>query len=168
MTEPLDRDPLVLIYDLARTMRAKFDQRARAGGMTFAQWQILARVGHQPGLSQSELAAICEVEPITVARLIDRLEQRGLLERRPDPNDRRIWRLHNCAAAQPVLEEISAYRQELTRDIDAHIGRAAREAMVDGLVAVRVQLTAAQEPLSGDVGTTRKRSSTPRLQAAEN
>ena len=79
-------------------MRTKFDQRARARGMTRAQWHILARVERQPGLSQSELAAICEVEPITVARLVDRLEKRGLLERRSDPNDRRIWRLHNLAA----------------------------------------------------------------------
>lgn len=167
MTESLDRDPLVLIYDLARVMRTKFDQRARARGMTRAQWQILARVERQPGLSQSELAAICEVEPITVARLVDRLEERQLLERRPDPHDRRIWRLHNLAAAKPVLEEISAYRQELIRAIDAHIGRAAREAMVDALVAVRGQMTATQ-PLSGGVGTARRRSSTSRLHAAGN
>jgi DNA-binding MarR family transcriptional regulator len=152
MSEPLDRDPVVLLYDVARVMRTKFDQRARARGMTRAQWHILARVERQPGLSQRELAAICEVEPITVARLVDRLEKRGLLERRPDPNDRRIWRLHNLPPAQPILEEISAYRQELIRDIDAHIGSAAREAMVDALLAVRARLNAMPSPLSDRVG----------------
>src|SRR6516225_11008179 len=78
----LDRDPLILVYDVARLLRTRFDQRARAYGMTRAQWIILARLERQPGLSQNELAAICEVEPITVGRLIDRLEMRGFVERR--------------------------------------------------------------------------------------
>jgi MarR family transcriptional regulator, transcriptional regulator for hemolysin len=152
MTATLDRDPVVLIHDVARTIRTKFDQRARASGMTRAQWHILARVEKQPGLSQSELAAILDVEPITVARLVDRLEKRGLLERRPDPTDRRIWRLHNRPPAQPILEEISAYHRELNRDIDAHIGAAAREAMVDALLAVRARINAIPDPLSERVG----------------
>ena len=143
MTDSLDRDPVVLLYDVARIMRTKFDQRARARGMTRAQWHILARVEHNPGVSQRELAAICEVEPITVARLVDRLEARGLLERRPDPSDRRVWRLHNLPAARPVLEEINAYRGELIRSIDATIGPAAHKVMVDTLLAIREQLTAA-------------------------
>jgi DNA-binding MarR family transcriptional regulator len=145
MSESLDRDPVVLLYDVGRLMRTTFDQRARARGMTRAQWHILARVERQPGLSQSELAAICEVEPITVARLVDRLEKRGLLERRADPHDRRIWRLHNLPPARPILDEITAYRQELIADIDANIGRAARESMVDALLSVRAQLSAATQ-----------------------
>jgi MarR family transcriptional regulator for hemolysin len=159
MTDSLDRDPVVLINDVARIMRTNFDQRARARGMTRAQWLILARVGRRPGVSQSELAAICEVEPITVARLVDRLEKRGLLERRPDPNDRRIWRLHNLPSAQPILEEISAYREGLIRVIDANIGSAAREAMVDALVGIRAILTGTPEPPERPVGTARKRAS---------
>jgi MarR family transcriptional regulator for hemolysin len=158
MPESLDRDLVVLLYEVARIMRTKFDQRARARGMTRAQWHILARVERQPGLSQSELAAICEVEPITVARLVDRLEERGLLERRPDPHDRRIWRLHNLPPAEPILEEISAYRQELIHDIDGRIGSAAREAMVDALVAVRAHMTSIPEPLNDRVGAGRRTS----------
>jgi DNA-binding MarR family transcriptional regulator len=145
MTDSLDRDPVVLLHDVARIMRTRFDQRARARGMTRAQWHILARVDRQPGLSQRELAAICEVEPITVARLVDRLEARGLLERRPDPADRRVWRLHNLPAARKVLEEINAYREEFTRGIDRQIGRAAREAMVDSLLLVRAHLSSSDE-----------------------
>lgn len=145
MNESLDRDPVVLLHDVARIMRTNFDKRARSRGMTRAQWHILARVDRQPGLSQRELAAVCEVEPITVARLVDRLEQNGLLERRPDPTDRRVWRLHNLPAAREVLDEINAYREELIRDIDAQIGRAAREAMVDSLLLMRAHLSSSDE-----------------------
>src|SRR5208282_6219344 len=97
--QSFDRDPLIVLYDVARLLRTRFDQRARTYGMTRAQWVILARLSRQPGLSQNEMAAICEVEPITVGRLIDRLEMRGLVERRPDPADRRIRRLHLLPAA---------------------------------------------------------------------
>lgn len=137
MTESLDRDPVVLLHDVARTMRTRADQRARTRGMTRAQWLILARLERQPGLSQNELAAICEVEPITVARLVDRLEQRGFVERRADPNDRRIWRLHNLPPAQPILEEITAYRESLIQGIDEQIGRPAREALVEALLGIK-------------------------------
>ena len=73
--QALYRDPMILLHDVARIMRTRFDQRARARGMTRAQWVILARLSRNPGLSQNEMAAICEVEPITVGRLIDRLVQ---------------------------------------------------------------------------------------------
>lgn len=140
MTESLDRDPIVLLHDVARIMRTRFDQRARSRDMTRAQWHILARVERQPGLSQRELATICEVEPITIARLVDRLEQRGLLERRPDPDDRRVWRLHNLPSARPILDEINAYREELIANIDAEIGLDARASLVKALLAIRSQL----------------------------
>src|SRR5580693_10756495 len=81
----LERDPLILLYDVARLIRTRFDQRARAFGMTRAQWIILARLERQPNISQNEMAAICEVEPITVGRLVDRLEVHGMVQRCPDP-----------------------------------------------------------------------------------
>ena len=88
-----ETDFLVLLYDVARQMRTRADQRARARGMTRAQWMILKRLDRQPGLTQNELAGIVEVEPITIARLVDRLEARGLVERRPAAHDRRIRHL---------------------------------------------------------------------------
>ena len=69
----LDRDMLTLLHDVARMQRTRFDQWARNYGMTRAQGLILLRLEGQPGLSQNEMAAICEVEPITVGRLVDRL-----------------------------------------------------------------------------------------------
>src|ERR1700756_5444866 len=106
----LDRDPLIVLHDVARLLRTRFDQKARAYDMTRAQGVILVRLERQPGISQNEMAAICEVEPITVGRLVDRLEARGLIERRPDPGDRRVRRLHLLPAAKPVLADIEAYK----------------------------------------------------------
>src|SRR5271166_4847755 len=113
MQATFDNDFLFLLYDVARLMRTRADQRARMRGMTRAQWVILARLDRQPGISQTEMAAIVEVEPITIARLVDRLESRGLVERKADPKDRRVWRLHLTPAATPILEEIKKYRVEL-------------------------------------------------------
>jgi len=114
---PLDmtpkRDLLTTIVTLARLIRTEADRRARAHGMSRAQWTILIRLQAQPGLLQKELAEILEVEPITVARLIDRLEARGMVERRSDPADRRCWRLHLGEAAQPLLGEINTHLTEM-------------------------------------------------------
>jgi DNA-binding MarR family transcriptional regulator len=100
------RDLLTDIVTLARLIRTEADRRARAHGMTRAQWTILIHLERQPGLLQKELAEILEVEPITVARLIDRLEARAMVERRPDPMDRRCWRLHLAPSARPLLGEV--------------------------------------------------------------
>jgi DNA-binding MarR family transcriptional regulator len=81
--------------------------------MTRAQWTILVNLEHQPGLLQKELAEILEVEPITVARLVDRLEARGMVERRADPTDRRCWRLHLTDASRPLMSEIDAQLTDL-------------------------------------------------------
>jgi DNA-binding MarR family transcriptional regulator len=109
----LAHDLLILINDLARGIRTEADRRARCHGMTRAQWMILARLERTPGMSQRELAELIEVEPITVGRLVDRLEARRLVERRPDPDDRRIWRLHLRPEADAVLQEIATQRAEI-------------------------------------------------------
>ena len=112
MQRPLDDDLLFLLYDVARLMRVRADQHARSTGMTRAQWVVLVWLERQPGITQNELAALVEVEPITIARLVDRLEARGVVERRLDPSDRRVRRLHLTPAAAPLLEVIHAYRRD--------------------------------------------------------
>jgi MarR family transcriptional regulator, transcriptional regulator for hemolysin len=140
--QTFDRDPLILLHDVARIMRTRFDQRARTRGMTRAQWVILARLSRQPGLSQNEMAAICEVEPITVGRLIDRLEARGFVERRADPDDRRIRRLHLLPAAQPILGEIASYRDGLSAEILNGISERDKSLLVDSLLHIKSNLNA--------------------------
>ena len=145
MQQSFDRDLLIVLHDVARLLRTRFDQRARARGMTRAQWIILARLSRQAGLSQNELAGICEVEPITVGRLVDRLEARGFVERRSDPTDRRIKRLHLLPAAQPILEEISSYRETLLSEITEGLSENARAAMIDALLHIKNRLTAEED-----------------------
>lgn len=112
-----DDDILSTIHELAHLMRTRFDQRARAHDMTRAQWVILVKLDRRPGLTQNDLAQLVEVEPITVARLVDRLESRGLVERRHDPSDRRVWRLHLTPASGPILKEIAVARHEMLQSL---------------------------------------------------
>lgn len=135
-------DFLFELNDVARLIRTRADQMARAHGMTRAQWVILIRLERAPGLSQNELASILEVEPITVCRLVDRLEARGFLERRADADDRRIKRLHLKPASEPVLKEIASCRDELYSLIMSGIGASTLEAMGEGLQAMKANLTA--------------------------
>ena len=80
--------------DVARLLRTVFERRVRSLGLTRAQWVVIARIHRHPGLSQTEIADLLEIEKASAGRLIDRMELKGWLERRADPNDRRINRLH--------------------------------------------------------------------------
>ena len=140
MPQSLDRELLFMLHDVGRLIRTKADQRARTYGMTRAQWVILSRLERQPGLSQNEMAAIVEVEPITIARLVDRLESAGFVERRPDPKDRRIWRLHLTPAAQPILAEIKKHKAQLHDEITAGVEPATLDLMVEGLLKLKANL----------------------------
>ncbi len=135
------RDLLFLLHDVARLLRVDADKRARVNGMTRAQWAILIWLERQPGISQKELSEILEVEPITVARLIDRLEARGMVERRPDPRDRRIWRLHLLRPAHDVLHEIDEQRADMTRMVTAGLSEESIEAVTDALLRMKATLT---------------------------
>ena len=146
--QQFDRDLLLLLHDVARLLRTRSDQRARARGMTRAQWVILARVHATPGLSQNELASLLEVEPITVGRLVDRLEAHGFLERRADPADRRIRRLHLLPGAEPALDEISKAREILAAELLNGIDETTRTEMVDALLHMKNNLTADNAPLA--------------------
>jgi MarR family transcriptional regulator for hemolysin len=141
-----ERDLLFLLHDVARLMRVDADKRARAHGMTRAQWGILIWLERQPGLSQKELSEILEVEPITVARLIDRLEARGMVERRPDAKDRRIWRLHLLAPAYPVLREIDCQRAQMQALAIDGLDEAMLETMTEALVKMKTTLSLEAHP----------------------
>ncbi len=135
------RDLLFLLHDVARLIRIDADKRARAHGMTRAQWGILIWLDRQPGITQKELSEILEVEPITVARLIDRLEARSMVERRPDPRDRRIWRLHLLPPAHPVLREINIHRADITHLVTAGIDQQTLDTMTEALLHMKATLT---------------------------
>lgn len=133
MSTNVGNDLLVLLSDAARQMRTYADQVAQAHGLTRAQWIILARLERKADLSQNELAAIAEVTPMTVARLVDRLEALGLVKRCIDPTDRRIWRLRLTPAADAVLRVLSVERARLHKIITKGIDPSVLEAMAIGL-----------------------------------
>jgi MarR family transcriptional regulator for hemolysin len=137
---PQSSDLLFLLHDVARLLRQDADRRAGQHGMTRAQWVILFWLQRQPGLSQKELAEILEVEPITVARLIDRLEGRGMVERRPDPKDRRIWRLHLLPPSGPVLAELHEEREDMLRMSTEEVPAPTQLAMIEGLQTMKATL----------------------------
>lgn len=133
---------LVELYDVARLMRTRFDRWARDYGLTRAQGIILARLSRQPGMTQNEMAGLCEVEPITIGRLVDRLEARGLLERRLDPADRRIRRLHLLPASEPILKAIQLYKAELFQEVTQDLDQATVELVTNALLKMKTRLTA--------------------------
>jgi DNA-binding MarR family transcriptional regulator len=134
-------DLLMLLSDVGRMIRTEADRRARAHGMTRAQWVMLIRLEQQPGLTQKELAELLEVEPITVARLADRLEAASLLERRPDPSDRRCWRLHLLPPAEPVLAELAGQRDAMIEMITAKLDPATVETVAKALRCMRATMS---------------------------
>lgn len=95
-----------LLHDVARLMRKRFEQNARGLGLTRSQCQVLAHLERNEGIQQGGLADILEVEPITLTRILDRLEGAGLVERRGHPTDRRIRLLHLTEKAHPLLGDI--------------------------------------------------------------
>jgi MarR family transcriptional regulator for hemolysin len=96
------------IGETAHALRKAFDRLAVGLGVTRAQWKVLFKLTRTPGLRQVELADLLELEPITLCRIIDRLEEAGLVERVRDPDDRRAWRLHVTRQAQPLVEKLQA------------------------------------------------------------
>ena len=144
MSQDYDHDLFFLLHDVARLNRVEADKRARLHGMTRAQWGLLLRLWRHPGLSQKEVADLLEVEPISVARLVDRMAASGLIERRADAQDRRIWRLHLLPAATAKLAEINKQREILANMVTAEIPAPMREVMVDGLRRMKANLLRGQ------------------------
>lgn len=133
-----------VLNDVARLLRKHFEQRARADalGLTRAQASVLAYLARQEGLNQAGLAQILDVEPITLARLLDRLQTAELVERRADPKDRRAHLLYLTEAAYPLLDRIFALAAEVREDAMAGIGDADRALLLDLLLRMKGNLIA--------------------------
>ncbi|MEO6198447.1 MAG: MarR family transcriptional regulator [Sphingomicrobium sp.] len=125
------------IGETAHALRRAFDRRAVSLGVTRAQWKVLFRLDRIPDLRQVELADLLDIEPITLCRIIDRLEESGLVERVRDPADRRAWRLHVTTAARPLIEQLRALAAELVEEAFAGIDPADIEIVREVLTAVR-------------------------------
>jgi DNA-binding MarR family transcriptional regulator len=109
------------IGETAHALRKAFDRLAVGLGVTRAQWKVLFKLTRTPGLRQVELADLLDLEPITLCRIVDRLEEAGLVARARDPEDRRAWRLHVTAQAQPLVEKLQAVGGKLAEQAFAGI-----------------------------------------------
>ena len=130
------------IAETAHAMRRAFDRRAATLGVTRAQWKVLFRVSRTPGLRRIELADILDVEPITLSRIIDRLSEAGLVERRADPADRRAWRLEVTTKAQPLIAKLRALADELMDEAFAGLSAEELDQLRGNLTRIRGNLAA--------------------------
>lgn len=129
-----------LLSDISRLLRRRFDERARGLGVTRPQWRTLLILSRHEGINQGGLAELLEIEPITLCRMIDRLAEAGLVERRPDPRDRRAWRIHLTEGARPILDELRHLGDGLMEEAMTGLSPAERESLTRALEAVRENL----------------------------
>ena len=136
------------IVETARAIRREANKRAAVLGATKAQWRVLAWLKRQgDGARQVELAEGLDVEPITLCRMIDRLEEAGLVERRRDESDRRAWRIHLTPAAAPLLAKLDEMGKAFNADMLAGISEADRETVLRVLARMRANLDQGEQGL---------------------
>lgn len=105
-----------MLADINRQVRRVFDRRVRHLGLTRAQWMFLFYLGREPGITQSQLAELMQMEKISVSRQADRLERAGWIERRDDRADARAYRLYPTDRAGRVVAKLNALADELRAD----------------------------------------------------
>jgi MarR family transcriptional regulator, transcriptional regulator for hemolysin len=141
--QPTTREIAVNLMDVARMLRTYADQRARQFGISRAQWVVLIRLDRSEGLKQSELAEILDLQPISLTRLLDRLAENGLIERRADPNDRRANRLYLTPAARPLIEQLGKLGLDMMDTVLDGLDGKANERLLRDLALMKDNLRAA-------------------------
>jgi MarR family transcriptional regulator, transcriptional regulator for hemolysin len=135
-----DRNLGFLLHDVARLMRKRFEQNARDLGLTRSQCQVLAHLARHQGIQQGGLAELLEIEPITLTRLLDRLEGLGLVERRAHASDRRIRLLYLTPKAHPLLNDIFTIGAATRAEALEGVPEAERERLFAILSAMKANL----------------------------
>lgn len=133
-----------LLMDAARLLRRRFERESRDIPMTAAQLQIVARLKHGDGLTQAALAALLDIEPMTLSRHVDRMEAAGLVERRACPLDRRARRIFITDRARALLEPMRERAMAVYEDAQAGLSPEARAAFRTSLETIIANLGAAE------------------------
>lgn len=141
----------LLVHDVSRLLRRRIDHQAQAIGLTSAQWRVLsalfrAEMHEEEPLHQATLAEMMDMEPITLSRQIDRMEAAGMIERRPDPADRRIKRLYLTEAARPLVEKFRTVAMSCYSNVLNGVSDDEVEQVVDVLTRIRANLVNTAEP----------------------
>jgi MarR family transcriptional regulator, transcriptional regulator for hemolysin len=150
MSLDLKRQFVAQLVESSRLLRNYIEHRARGRGTTRAQWIVLYRLRQQEGLSQVDLADVLELQPISLVRLLDRLFEHGLLERRHDPRDRRANRLFLTAGGRQLVDDLDSLRDSIANDVLQDASAAAIETSLETLRVVKERLKGLAEP-SGHV-----------------
>lgn len=133
-----------LLADSARLLRRAFDARVRALGMTSPQARLLLILHVTEGENQGFYAERLEVEPISLTRMIDRMEEAQLIERRRDPADRRAWRLHLTERSRELIDQVRASLGGLEDEMLGGLDNGQRVALAEMLETIRVNFTNAR------------------------
>jgi MarR family transcriptional regulator for hemolysin len=134
----------ILVSEVARLLKRNFNRRVRPLGLTESQWRALARLSRSEGINQTTLADLLDIKPITLTQAIDRLEELELVERRPDPTDRRAHRLYLNARAGPVVDELWRVAAETREEAMAGMPSALHAQLIEGLAMIKSNLLAAE------------------------
>lgn len=145
MTESLG----FLLSDTSRLLRRAFNERARDIGVTNAQWKMLFVLGRNEGQNQGFIADLLEVEPITACRMVDRMEEAGLVERRRDPRDRRAWLLYLTPKSRPLIDELKACGEAMFVDALSGVSEDERKQFVATIEKIRCNLGVSADHLKG-------------------
>lgn len=149
-TGEINVDFLFALFELQRMLRLYADKQARSYGLTRAQWAVLAKLERSEGLKQTEIAELMEMQPITLTRLIDKLCDAGLIERRSDETDRRVNRLYLTEAAKPLTAKLAVLRSEISRTALAGFSNEETHRLVDQLESIKDNI---REALAGTTPT---------------
>ena len=149
MSLDLKRQLVAQLVESSRLLRNYIDHRAKGRGTTRAQWIVLFRLREQEGLSQVDLAEVLELQPISLVRLLDRLVEHGLLERRHDPRDRRANRLFLTASGRQLVDDLDSLRDAIAVDVLRDIPTQAIETTLETLRDVKDRIKGLAEP--GDI-----------------
>ena len=139
-----------LLHDVARLLKKRFEQKSRVSGLTRSHWQVLAYLAQNEGINQARLAELIEIEPITLGRIVDKLETLRLIERHPHPTDRRTWLLQLMPAARSRLAQAGEYGDVTCNEALAGVSEGDRQHLLKTLQALKENLTQAGDaPLAG-------------------
>jgi MarR family transcriptional regulator, transcriptional regulator for hemolysin len=145
MSIDLKRQLIAQLVESSRLLRNYIDNRAKGRGTTRAQWIVLFRLRQQEGLSQVDLAEVLELQPISLVRLLDRLVEHGLLERRPDPRDRRANKLFLTPGGRQLVDDLDSLRDSIATDVLRDIPADAIETSLKTLVDIKERIKGAGE-----------------------
>jgi MarR family transcriptional regulator, transcriptional regulator for hemolysin len=148
MSLDLKKQVVSQLVETSRLLRNYIDHRAKTRGTTRAQWIVLFRLREQEGLSQVDLADVLELQPISLVRLLDRLVEHGLVERRSDPKDRRANRLFLTAAGRQLADDLDGLRDAIATDVLQGVPTAALEASLKTLRDVKDRIKTLADPAS--------------------